>query len=212
MKTRPFDRNEHVYENEAFDELVKDAVRFFNGTPVIPIPPPVRFPGVGVYALYYTGKTKPYEKYGTVNRVKYDFPIYVGKAVPKGWRQGRVTPAANTKTFELNSRLRKHYRTINTGAGLNPKDFTCRFTIFEGISSSMISTVESALIRLYMPLWNTQIDGFGNNDPGKGRYNQRKSHWDVLHPGREWAERCAESDYTREQVIEKVKLHMKKLK
>lgn len=212
MKTRSFDRSEHVYENDAFDELVKDAVRFFNGTPIIPMPPPTKFPGVGVYALYYTGKTPPYEKYGTLNRVKYDFPIYVGKAVPKGWRQARITSVANANTYELNSRLRKHFRTIETGEGLSSEDFMCRFVIFEGISSSMISTVESALIRLFMPLWNTRVDGFGNNDPGKGRYNQRKSDWDVLHPGRAWAEKCADSSSSREEVITKVKTHMGKLK
>ena len=32
MKQEPFDRSKHVYHNEAFVELVKDAVRFFNGT------------------------------------------------------------------------------------------------------------------------------------------------------------------------------------
>lgn len=212
MKSRKFDRAEHVYENEAFDELVKDAVRFFNGTPVVSMPPPTRFPGVGVYALYYTGKMPPYERYGKLNRVKYDYPIYVGKAVPRGWRQARITSVANANTFELNSRLRKHFNTIRKGDGLDPKDFTCRFVIFEGISSSMISTVESALIRLFMPLWNTQVDGFGNNDPGKGRYNQRRSDWDVLHPGRAWADKCADSSFTKDEVMAKVRTHMGRLK
>ncbi len=31
---------------------------------------------------------------------------------------------------------------------------------------------------------NKIIDGFGNHDPGKGRYNQLRSRWDKLHPGR----------------------------
>jgi len=47
--------------------------------------------------------------------------------------------------------------------------------ISEDSASSLISTVEAALIRYYKPIWNTQIDGFGNHDPGKGRYNQAKS-------------------------------------
>ena len=55
MKQRPFDRAEHVYRNDAFAELVKDAVRFFNGTPVLTLPPPASFLGRGVYAIYYTG-------------------------------------------------------------------------------------------------------------------------------------------------------------
>ncbi len=62
--------------------------------------------------------------------------------------------------------------------------------IFEGQESDLIGTVEAALIRMYRPLWNTVVDGFGNHDPGKGRYNQAKSDWDVYHPGRKWAEKC----------------------
>ena len=58
MKSKAFDRSEHVYKNDAFAELVKDAVRFFNGTPVHALPPPVSFLGTGVYAIYYTGKTQ----------------------------------------------------------------------------------------------------------------------------------------------------------
>lgn len=57
MLLQPFDRTKHVYRNEAFVELVKDAVRFFSGTPVHPLPPPERFLGTGVYALYCTGRT-----------------------------------------------------------------------------------------------------------------------------------------------------------
>ena len=34
MPRRPFNRQEHVYRNDAFAELVKDGVRFFNGTPI----------------------------------------------------------------------------------------------------------------------------------------------------------------------------------
>jgi hypothetical protein len=66
----------------------------------------------------------------------------------------------------------------------------CRFVIFEDESSDMIGTIEAALIKLTQPLWNAALDGFGNHDPGKGRYEQAKSDWDVIHPGRVWAERC----------------------
>ena len=58
-----FDRNEHVYRNNAFAELVKDAIRFFNGTPVHTLPPPNSFLGTGVYALYYTGQNPLYQRY-----------------------------------------------------------------------------------------------------------------------------------------------------
>jgi hypothetical protein len=87
----PFDREKHVYKNDAFVELIKDAVRFFSGTPVHPLPPEDRFVGTGIYAIYYTGEADPYCKYAKLNRLAYDYPIYVGKAVPKGWRQSRVS-------------------------------------------------------------------------------------------------------------------------
>jgi len=83
MKPQVFDRSKHVYKNDAFAELVKDAVRFFNGTPVHTLPPPGSFLGTGVYALYYTGRNPLYKRYADLNRLSYDFPIYVGKAVPK---------------------------------------------------------------------------------------------------------------------------------
>lgn len=45
MATAQFERSEHVYKNDEFAEIVKDAVRFFNGTPVHQLPPPARFRG-----------------------------------------------------------------------------------------------------------------------------------------------------------------------
>jgi Eco29kI restriction endonuclease len=53
-----------------------------------------------------------------------------------------------------------------------------------------LSLSSYALIKLSQPLWNVALDGFGNHDPGKGRYEQAKSDWDVIHPGRIWAKRC----------------------
>jgi Eco29kI restriction endonuclease. len=61
------------------------------------------------------------------------------------------------------------------------------------VESNLIGTVEAGLIRYYTPIWNTLVDGFGNHDPGKGRYNQAKSDWDVLHAGRPWADRLKQS-------------------
>ena len=48
-----FDRSKHVYKSNAFEEIIKDTIRFFNGTPVHELPPPENFIGTGVYALYY---------------------------------------------------------------------------------------------------------------------------------------------------------------
>lgn len=154
-EVEPFDRAKHVYTNGAFVELVKDAIRFFNGTPVHSLPPPERFLGTGVYALYYTGNAKPYSKYAELNRLAYDFPIYVGKAVPKGWRQSRRIDSVEKQSSELFSRLKQHSRSIEVVSGLRLEDFTCRFMIFEGASSDMIGTLEAFMIKWKKPLWNS---------------------------------------------------------
>ena len=113
MPHRAFDRQEHIYRNDAFAELVKDGVRFFNGTPVLELPPVERFSGRGVYALYYIGKHKLYAKYGELNRLSYGYPIYVGKAVPRGWRQARTSDLATDQSTELHQRLTQHSRSCS---------------------------------------------------------------------------------------------------
>lgn len=188
--TRAFNRNEHIYQSNAFEEIIKDTIRFFNGTPALKFPPESRFEGTGVYAIYYIGQNSLYQSLVERNRIDFSIPIYVGKAVPRGWRQARIENLSARKSYELNSRLREHSRSIQQTETLENDAFYSRFMILEDEASSLIGTVEAALIRLYKPIWNTVIDGFGNHDPGKGRYNQAKSEWDTLHPGRAWADKC----------------------
>lgn len=211
MNSKQFDRSEHVYKNDALVELVRDAVRFFNGTPVHSLPPPEKFLGTGVYALYYTGQTGIYGKYGELNRLAYDYPIYVGKAVPKGWRQSRVADNPNAQSNELFARLREHGRNISVAEGLDLSDFMCRFVIVEDAGSDMIGTIEAALIKLNRPLWNTTLDGFGNHTPGAGRFDQAKSDWDVIHEGRSWAPKCRGVHNEREQLLAHIKRHLNEL-
>ncbi|WP_417495614.1 Eco29kI family restriction endonuclease [Maricaulis sp.] len=203
-----FCRDEHVYTSHDFEELIMDAVRFFNGTPVHVLPPPERFSGVGVYALYFIGAKGRYAKYGALNRLQYEFPIYVGKAVPKGWRQSRADASNLRIGHELFSRLREHSRNIDLGEGLASADFRCRFMIFEGAGSDMISSIEASLIKSFKPLWNSVVDGFGNHTPGAGRFNQAKSDWDVIHPGRLWAEKCLGKARERAEVEARIATHL----
>lgn len=211
MKPQPFERSKHVYKNEAFSELVKDAIRFFNGTPVHTLPPPEAFLGTGVYALYYIGQNPLYKRYAELNRLAYGHPIYVGKAVPKGWRQARSSDNALTQSRELIGRLREHSRSILLGAGLTLEDFMCRFVIFEDEASDIIGVIEAALIKLNRPLWNTTVDGFGNHDPGSGRYEQAKSDWDVIHEGRAWADKCNGVHTEKNVIIANMSLHLQSL-
>lgn len=181
-----FDRNKHVYRNDDFAEILKDAVRFFHGTPVFPIPPPESFSGAGIYALYYIGTTGIYAKFGKeINRTGYNVPIYVGKAVPEGWRQNRVSGSTEAKT-KLFSRINEHVKSIQSTRNLLVANFHCRFMIFEGDAQHMIAAVEAALIAEKTPLWNSVVDGFGNHAPGGKRKTGRLPAWDALHPGRGW--------------------------
>lgn len=209
MKPVVFDRKKHVYRSDAFAELVKDAVRFFNGTPVLPFPPLETFFGTGVYALYYTGTNPLYKRYAQLNRLSYGYPIYVGKAVPKGWRTARASDTAGVRTRVLVSRLKEHARNIEIVSGLSTSDLACRFVIFEEDGSDMIGTIEAALIKLNKPLWNTAVDGFGNHTPGKGRFEQAKSGWDVIHSGRIWAEKCKGIPTDERKILANIERHLK---
>ena len=184
-----FKREEHVYRNNQFDEILKDAIRFFHGMKVYSLPPPEPFVGAGVYAIYCIARDGLYRKFGeTVNRMEYAVPIYVGKAVSSGWRQSRNADS-NQSERALFSRLKQHSCSIAAAKNLTPTDFACRFVIFEGATTEMVAAVEAALIKLHNPLWNSVIDGFGNHDPGGRRTTGKIPQWDVLHPGRPWAMR-----------------------
>lgn len=199
--TFTFDRSKHVFYSPEFEELIKDTIRFFNGTPIQPLPPLESFEGAGVYALYYIGKQGIYRPFHKINRLEFKQPIYVGKAVPRGWRQGRTNESTS---MELYRRLCDHTKSIGAAENLCISDFLCRFMILENAASSLIGTVEAALIRNYQPLWNCIIDGFGNHDPGSGRYNQEISEWDLLHPGRSWANKCASSSKNISEVKDSI--------
>ena len=193
---------EHIFQSESFLELIEDAIGFMIDTPIQSLPPTERFDGGGVYALYYNGGFPPYFRIYKDNK---DLPIYVGKAVLPGWRQGRGSTKANEPA--LYRRLNEHQRSINAAENINSADFSCRFIVLKDQEADLVGTVEAALTRTYNPLWNSHIDGFGNHDPGKGRYEQAKSEWDVLHPGRIWANRLKGVPVDINKVEEKIGIY-----
>ncbi|MCF7854206.1 MAG: Eco29kI family restriction endonuclease [Candidatus Pacebacteria bacterium] len=152
--------------------------------PVVTLPPESPFIGAGIYALYYYG---PFPLYNEITALNTDnqngWPIYVGKAVPAGARKGGYGLGAEPGQT-LFKRLLEHANSIEQAENLCLADFQCRFLVVDDI---WIPLAESLLIEMYSPLWNCKIDGFGNHDPGKGRYNQQRSQWDALHPGRPWS-------------------------
>lgn len=170
-------------------------------SPIHGLPPADNFPGAGVYALYFSGA---FEHYTHVAEEDAKVPIYVGKAVPPGWRVGRAG-RVGSKAQSLYRRLGEHARNIDAVESLEVTDFSCRFMILGGTESDLISACEAQLIRQFEPLWNTVVDGFGNHTPGEGRFDQAKSEWDVLHPGRTWADRCRGAPPDLESILAKIR-------
>jgi Eco29kI restriction endonuclease len=173
--------------------------------PVEPLPPKAAFEGAGIYAIYYTGSFSAYKVIADKNKNnKFGCPIYVGKAVPAGARKGGFgldAPAGKV----LFQRLNEHAESIEQADNLKLKDFYCRYLTVDDI---WIPLGESLLIEMFSPLWNKVLDGFGNHDPGKGRYKQQISPWDILHPGRTWAAKL-KSGRSKEEILRVVETHLK---
>lgn len=158
-------------------------------SPVHPLDALPEFKGAGIYAIYYTGDHEAYGELARRNRDgKFNAPIYVGKAVPAGARKGGGL-ASGTVGKPLFNRLSEHAESVRAASNLAIADFHCRYLVVDDI---WIPLGESLLITRYSPVWNALLDGFGNHDPGSGRYNGLRPRWDVLHPGRTWAARCRE--------------------
>ncbi|MEV1013048.1 Eco29kI family restriction endonuclease [Micromonospora sp. NPDC049801] len=145
--------------------------------PLAAVPP---FLGAGVYAIYYTG---PHDLYAPISDPGCHTPIYVGKAVPAGARKGKVD--GRNQTVALWDRLEEHRDSIAAVDSLDVSDFAVRYLVTVEI---FIPLAERVMIRQLKPVWNLQLDGFGNHDPGKNRrLAQQRPAWDELHPGRWWS-------------------------
>ena len=176
--------------------------------PLSPLPPSESVNGAGVYVIYYMGDFEPYRPIAEGNsKNKCSSPIYVGKAVPPGARKGGFDLGDNSGPA-LFTRLADHAASIKSSTStLKIKDFLCRHLVIDDI---WIPLAESLMIESFMPLWNIKIDGFGNHDPGSGRYNQKRSAWDVLHPGRGWAEKLKPYPKSKAEIIADIKDFLKK--
>lgn len=164
------------------------------------------FEGAGIYAIYYVGDFKPYEEISARNRDgRFEAPIYVGEAVPPGSRKGRMGLDGKPNK-SLYGRLRQHAGSISKSANLNVEDFYCRYLIVDEI---WISLGEALLIAQYSPIWNHLVDGFGNHTPGQRRFQQERSRWDTLHPGRDWAEKCQPRNETAAQIKKELSAFLK---
>jgi hypothetical protein len=162
------------------------------------------FEGAGIYALYYRGDFGPYTPIAQANTNEPRWPIYIGKAIPSGGRKG-ASLQASARGRALFGRLSDHRDSIaevgrNSG-NLRISDFQVRYLAVDDI---WIPLGESLLIARFRPVWNIALDGFGNHDPGRGRYNGLRPLWDHLHPGRGWADRCASREETLDAIEERI--------
>lgn len=162
------------------------------------------FEGAGIYVLYYSGPNSMYAPISVANKHEPRWPIYVGKAIPSGGRKG-ASLSASARGSALFKRLVEHRESIRDaerGSGtLAVADFQARYLTVDDI---WIPLGESLLISRFRPVWNIALDGFGNHNPGSGRYNGLRPLWDHLHPGRSWAERCAERTETAEELKQRI--------
>jgi hypothetical protein len=160
--------------------------------------PPEPFVGAGVYAIYYTGNFPAYQRISLKSgKGRREIPIYVGKAIPAGGRKGVFDLEIQPGTV-LYGRLAQHAESVRQAKNLDIADFSCRYLVVDDI---WIPLGETLLIQTFSPLWNRVIDGFGNHDPGKGRYQGQMPQWDVLHPGRSWAERLLPNKKSRSDLL-----------
>ena len=184
------------YNRLSVDELGRNAARALMEHPPNDLPPKESFGGGDVYTLHYVVSFSAYA--GMSDEV----PTYVDKADLPGKRQGR--PRTRQQTPALYRRLVKHAESLESAQNLHLHDFRCRWLVLDAV---WIGLTEQVLIAEYSPIWNVAVDGFGNNDPGKGRWNQRRSQWDTLHPGRLWATKLQDSLETAADIAAGIEQH-----
>jgi hypothetical protein len=185
-------------DTENLGRAVAEALLESDAIPLVSLTP---FTGAGIYAIYYHGEYALYEPISSQNRDgRFERPIYVGKAIPAGGRKGSASQTGPGRV--LYNRVLEHADSITATKNLKIEEFQCRLLIVEDI---WIPLAETLLIAMFSPVWNKLIDGFGNHDPGKGRYEGMRPRWDVLHPGRGWAEKCKERKESAEQIEAEVK-------
>ena len=166
-----------LYDPLTYGNLMAGTVLEFERQPLLRLSDNISMRGPGIYCLVYTGQFDVYHDITVSGE-----PIYVGKAVPPGSRRGDVV---NVNSPALRNRLREHARSIEQVTNLDNEDFLYRYLAIEPI---WITLAERFAIDHYKPVWNRCLDGFGDHDPGSGRYNGERSWWDTMHPGRNWAD------------------------
>lgn len=199
---------EPVFNPLAKRNLGKSVVEALLESPEMPLKDIASFAGAGIYAIYYRGDFPEYRPLSAINQSEGVIPIYVGKAIPKGGRKGNSIDSSLDSTA-LAKRLIEHKSSIEEVESLRIEDFSYRSLVVDDI---WISLGETLVIQKFQPLWNQVIDGFGNHDPGSGRYGGMRPIWDELHPGRAWAARCQAPKMATAEIHKAIQNYMRLLK
>ncbi len=170
--------------------------------------PPAPFKGAGVYALYYRGPFPAYEPLARHNQTAWAMPIYIGKAVPVGRRKGLQTSASLDSSALFHRISSDHAKSLREATNLNSADFAFSYLV---LAESVIEFCESILIQHYQPVWNGCLDGFGNHNPGSGRFNAQRPGWDEVHPGRPWAASLQPSKHTASEWIGLIETYLREV-
>lgn len=137
-----------------------------------------KFYGAGVYAIYYSG---PFDAYRPI--AKREHPIYVGKSDPA--QLHAINPKQQGQ--RLYRRLADHHGNLSDIENLRIEHFDCRFLV---VHSAWVKPAEDYLIEHFHPVWNKEMKvcfGFGKHGDASTTRANKRSPWDILHPGRGWA-------------------------
>lgn len=164
--------------------------------------------GSGVYAIYYDGDHPLYRRIrGT------ETPIYVGKADPDS-HDANTPREQGTRLTDRLIDHKKSIKRVETYAeqnalppGLAPIhlcDFKCRYMV---CATNAQLAAERHLILMFQPLWNKETRAcWGmskHGDAATTRANKR-SPWDVVHPGRSWALASETDKFSPNQIAAKI--------
>lgn len=154
----------------------------------VPLGRVARTYGSGVYAIYYRGD---HPLYAPVSGT--ETPIYVGKADPEN-PNARTPREQGPRLFGRLSDHRRMIKTVGEYAKLKGLPHPLRVEDFDArrlvCATNAQLVAERHLIGMFQPVWNNEIGicwGISKHgDAAKTRKNKR-SPWDVIHPGRSWA-------------------------
>lgn len=151
------------------------------------------FYGSGVYAIYYRGNFNLYAPLRSA-----ETPIYVGQA--RTGNEHAQTPVE--QGIRLLARLNEHRKNIlRASATLDINDFDYRALV---VQTGWETGAEDYLIRLFKPIWNSEtklVYGLGKHGDSAETRRNKRSPWDTLHSGREWAGADAIVDAKSLQMI-----------